>query len=130
VLQPDGGLIIATTLPKPGYYRIYCDFYPDGGLPQVAHLHLVTARFRGDLVSSLARLNPDKPDWQIWPNSNLLGASRLTRTIEGTKFELTFEPTPIYAGAEFSLRYRLTDESTGRPVDDLRPYLAAWGHAH
>jgi hypothetical protein len=120
VLQPDGGLIIDTTLPKPGYYRIYCDFYPDGGLPQVAHLHLVTARFRGDLVSSLARLNPDRSPDPV--------NGRLTRTVDGTRFELTFEPTPIYAGAEFSLRYRLTDESTSRPVDDLRPYLAAWGH--
>lgn len=120
VLQPDGGLIIDTTLPKPGYYRIYCDFYPEGGIPQVSHLHLVTARFRGDLVSSLGSLTPDRsPDPVNW---------RLIRTVDGTRFELTFEPTPIYAGAEFTLRYRLTDELTGRPVTDLRPYLAAWGH--
>ncbi|MEY4167695.1 MAG: hypothetical protein RIR52_1519 [Acidobacteriota bacterium] len=116
-LQPDGSLVIETRLPKPGYYRIFCDFFPEGGMPQVSHQHLVTAGFKGDLVASLARLVPDVPR-----------AGRYERTIDGTRFELTFDPERLYAGQEYELRYRLFDQSSGRPIEDLRPYLAAWGH--
>lgn len=116
-LQKDGSFLIETMLPKPGYYKIFCDFFPAGGLPQVTHHHLVTAGYRGDLISSQARLRPESPV-----------DGRLVRTVDGTRFELNFEPTPVYSGEEFRLHYRIFDELTGAPVDDLRPYLAAWGH--
>lgn len=116
-LQPDGSLVLETVLPKPGYYLVFCDFFPDGGLPQVSHQHLITAGFRGDLVGSLPRLEPDP-----------FVEGRLVRIVDGTRFELTFEPGRLYAGEEFELRYRLFDQQSGRPVEDLHPYLAAWGH--
>lgn len=116
-LQKDGSFLIETTLSKPGYYRIFCDFFPEGGTAQVTHHHLVTARYRGDLRSSMAHLVPDGPV-----------GGMLRKSVEGTLFELQLEPSPVYAGGSFELHYRLTDERTGRPVDDLRPYLAAWGH--
>ena len=116
-LQRDGSLVLTTTLPKPGYYLVYCDFFPDGGMPQVAHEHLITAGFRGDLVGSRPTLEPDP-----------VVEGRLTRVVEGTRFELSFEPGRLYAGEEFELRYRLFDQESGRPVEDLHPYLAAWGH--
>ncbi len=116
-LQKDKSFLIETELPRAGYYKIFCDFFPAGGMPQVTHHHLVTAGYRGDLVSSMARLRPEVPT-----------GGRLVKIVDGTRFELEFEPAPIYSGEEFKLHYRLFDQKTGRPIDDLRPYLAAWGH--
>jgi hypothetical protein len=116
-LQRDGSLILETVLPRPGDYLVFCDFFPEGGMPQVAHQHLITAGYRGDVVGSLPSLEPDQPV-----------DGRLVKVVDGTRFELAFEPANFYAGEEFDLHYRLFDAHTGRPVEDLHPYLAAWGH--
>lgn len=111
--QPDGSFVIETVLPQPGVYKLYCDFYPAEGLPQVLHTHLVTAGFQPDLFASIPQLTPD---------------TTLTRIADGMKIDLTLDPPTIIAGRETTLKYHLTDEKTGEPVTDLRPYLAAWGH--
>jgi hypothetical protein len=111
--QPDGRFTIETMVPKAGSYFVYCDVFPVGGLPQVAHLNLVTAGFDGDLFSSQAHLEPDKT---------------LTKTLAGVWFELTLNPGELIAGKPATLKYRLTDEKTGEPIKDLQPYLGAWGH--
>lgn len=111
--QTDGRFTIETMVPKAGAYIIYCDVFPIGGLPQVAHLNLITVGFKGDLFSSRADLEPDKT---------------LTKTLAGVRFELTLNPAEPIAGKPASLKYRLTDEKTGEQVRDLQPYLGAWGH--
>lgn len=111
--QADGSFAIETTLPKAGPYIIFCDVFPVGGLPQVAHRSLVTAGFDGDLFSSQAQLVPDKT---------------LTKTLEGTRFELKLDPAEPVSGRPAALKYHLVDERTGEPVKDLQPYLGAWGH--
>ncbi len=111
--QPDGSFTIETVLPRAGYYKLFCDFFPAGGTPQVTHHNLVTAGFNGDLISSQARLVPDKI---------------LVKTVEGTRFELKFNPAEPFAGKSAELHYHLVDGKTGEPVKDLRPYLGAWGH--
>jgi hypothetical protein len=115
--QADGSFTIETKLPKAGYYKIFCDFFPAGGTPQVTHHSLVTAGYKGDLMASLAKLTPDKPV-----------GGKLVKTVEGTRFELNFEPAEPFSGKSAELRYHLTDEKTGEPVTDLKPYLGAWGH--
>jgi hypothetical protein len=35
VLQPDGSFTYASKLPGGGQYRVLCDFYPEGGTPQL-----------------------------------------------------------------------------------------------
>jgi hypothetical protein len=115
--QADGSFTIETVLPKAGYYKLFCDFFPAGGTPQVTHHNLVTAGYKGDLVSSQARLAPDKR-----------AGDKLVNTVEGTRFELKFDPEEPFAGKSAELHYRLVDEKTGEPVPDLRPYLGAWGH--
>jgi hypothetical protein len=40
--------------------------------------------------------------------------------------KLTLEPSSIVAGRVVKLRYDLS--ANGKPVTDLEPYLAAWGH--
>jgi hypothetical protein len=111
--QRDGSFTIETLLPRKGYYKIFCDFFPAGGMPQVIQSNLVTADFDGDLLSSQPRLTPDKS---------------LAKTVEGTRFELKFEPAQPFAGKSAELHYRLVDEKTGEAVKDLTPYLGAWGH--
>ncbi|HKX30469.1 MAG TPA: heavy metal-binding domain-containing protein [Blastocatellia bacterium] len=111
--QPDGSLTIETVLPLAGYYKIFCDFFPAGGRPQVIQRSLVTSGYEGDLVSSQARLIPDRT---------------FVKTIEGTRIELTFDPAQPVGGKPAELHYRLIDEQSGRPVTDLQPYLGAWGH--
>jgi ssDNA-binding Zn-finger/Zn-ribbon topoisomerase 1 len=111
--QADGSFAIETKLPRAGYYKLFCDFFPKGGTPQVTHHHLITAGYRGDLLSATNRLIPDKT---------------LIKTVDGTRFELRFEPEQPFAGREAELKYTLVDEKTGQPVSDLQPYLGAWGH--
>ena len=111
--QTDGRFTIETMVPKAGSYIIYCDVFPVGGMPQVAHLSLITAGFDGDLFSSQAQLEPD---------------TTLTKTTAGVRFELTLNPAELIGGKPATLKYHLTDEKTGEPVGDLQPYLGAWGH--
>jgi hypothetical protein len=111
--QPDGSFTIETMVPREGFYLIYCDIFPHGGIPQVIYRNLITAGFRGDLFSSRARLQPDKI---------------LTRTIDGVRFALVLDPVTPVGGKNVRLKYHLTDEKTGEPVQDLQPYLGAWGH--
>ncbi|MBO0862760.1 MAG: hypothetical protein J2P21_30545, partial [Chloracidobacterium sp.] len=110
--QPDGSFTIETDLPKPGYYKIFCDLFPAGGMPQVTFHNIVTAGYEGDLVSSLARLTPDKPI-----------DNKLVKTVDGTRFELKFDPVEPYVGRPVELHYHILDEKTGEPVKDLKPYL-------
>src|SRR5258708_1533785 len=56
--QADGTFTIETMVPKAGSYIIYCDVFPVGGLPQVAHRSLITAGFVGDRFFSPAPLQP------------------------------------------------------------------------
>jgi Heavy metal binding domain len=109
----DGSFAIETLLPKEGSYHIYCDIFPNGGLPQVVFRSLTTRGFNGDLFSSRATIEPDKV---------------LTKTVDGVRFALTLDPVMPVSGKKLTLKYQLTDEKTGGPVKDLQPYLAAWGH--
>lgn len=111
--QPDGSWGIDVTLPRPGYYKLYCDFLPMGGTPQVIAGPLVTAAFRGDLSSSAAVLVPDRV---------------LTKTAGNMRVELELPDSALAAGREEMFAFHLTDARTGAPVADIEPYLAAWGH--
>ncbi len=111
--QADSSFTIETVLPKPGYYQIYCDLFPAGGMPQVIHKNLITAGYTGDLFGSQARIVPDK---------------NYAKTLDGINFELKLEPGNPVAGQPAILKYQITDAQTKKPVTDLQPYLGAWGH--
>jgi Cu+-exporting ATPase len=59
------------------------------------------------------------------PAPVLLAESARTRVVNG--LEVTLEGD-VHAGGTSDLRFRFRDVHTGRPVTDLRPYLAAAGH--
>ena len=111
--QQDGSFTIEAVLERPGHYKVFCDFFPDGGTPQVVHQSLTTAGYRGDLAGSQPQLAPDK---------------ELVKTLDGIRFELKLDPERPVAGKPALLKYRLVDDRTNLPVKDLRPYLGAWGH--
>ena len=113
VQNKDGSFVIDSVLPRPAHYRIYADFLPTGGTPQVIQKSLVTADCQTDLFSSMARLQPDK-SW--------------SKTVEDMTVTLLSDPAGFIAGREATLLYSLKDSSTGAPVTDLQPYLQAWGH--
>jgi hypothetical protein len=110
----DGVFAIDLTLPEPGYYKLYSDFLPLGGGPQVIGRPLVTARYDGDIMSSLAKLKPDY---------------NTPKTVDGMIVGVEIEASELVAGKDFKLKFKLTDQATGEPVKDLEPYLGAWGHA-
>ena len=111
--QGDGSFAIETSVPKSGAYFVYSDIFPVGGVPQVAHANLMTARYHGDLFSSRPTIELD----QI-----------LTRELESTRVALTLDPREPVAGKKLTLKYEITDLKTGEAVRDLQPYLDAWGH--
>ena len=111
--RSDGTYGIDVTLPKPGYYRLFSDFLPIGGSPQVISHVIATAGFSGDLASSQARLAVDPV---------------LKKTNDGLTVTLLLPTSGLVSGREETLRYELADASTGSPIADLEPYLGAFGH--
>ena len=112
--QPDGSFALDVTLPRDGFYKLFADFLPDGGTPQVIPHALVTQGFSGDLTSAMARLVPD------------VG---LRKTVGHLSVQLTLPAGGLVAGRDEKFAYHLTDARTGQPVGDVEPYLGAWGHS-
>lgn len=100
-LQADGSLLHRTVLPNGGMYRVLCDFYPEGGTPQ---LIAKTMFLRG--ASLDARVEPD-----LHPQS-----------AETMKVSLRVDPETPLAGKKTMLFFTL------EPSDGLEQYLGAWGH--
>lgn len=111
--QPDGSHAIDLTLPRPGYYRLFSDFLPIGGAPQVIPRVIATAGFTGDLASSQSRLVPDVT---------------LQKSVGDLTVTLTLPSAGLVAGREETLRYRVEDARTGAAITDVEPYLGAFGH--
>lgn len=111
-MQADGSWAIDLTVPTAGYYKLITDFLPLGGTPQVVPRLLVTTG-PGDLTSARAQL-PSR--------------DRLEKTAASMRLTLTLPGDGLVAGRDETLRYHVVDAATGRPVTDLEPYLAAFGH--
>jgi hypothetical protein len=112
--QPDGAYVVDVTLPRSGDYRLFSDFLPLGGAPQVISRVITTAGFKGDLLSS---------------HPPLVADTTLRRTSGDMAVTLTLPDGGLVAGREETLRYQLEDVRTGSPITDLEPYLGAFGHA-
>jgi hypothetical protein len=111
--QPDGAWSIDVTVPRAGHYKLYSDFLPRGGTPQVIARSLVTAGVAGELGTE-TRLTPDR---------------ELSHIADSMSVTLGLPPGGLIAGREQTLTYRIADAATGAPVTDIEPYLGAWGHS-
>jgi hypothetical protein len=107
----DGTLGLDVTLPGPGMYMAYGDFYPDGGTPQLLQAPLVTPGYRGSPF----------PD----PESVAPAPASATDLVDGLR--VTLSHPDLVAGRDTALTFDL-QRSDGTPVTDLQPYLAAAGH--
>jgi hypothetical protein len=106
VMVHGGSFRHQMTLPKPGIYKMFADFYPLNGTPQLVPKIISTAGFRRAIDETFAH-----PPRDIAPkqSSNL-------------KVMLTIDPIdPI--PAKKTLLFLDLD-----PEDGLEPYLGAWAH--
>lgn len=113
VQQTDGSYTMKVTLPREGYYKIFSDFMPRGGRPQVIASPLVTAGATGDVSSAMAHLVPD---------------TAFKKTVDSLAVTLDLPDGGLVAGRPENLRFQLADAKTGAPIRNLQPYLGAFGH--
>lgn len=138
VFTKDGSFAIETILPKAGQYKVYCDFFPQGGAPQVLQQHLTTAGYASDLFAATPKLEADAKLVKLCEgekitkaNADNIGVVLSTLKPVATNslnIELKLEPAEIIAGKPTTLRYHLSDARSGAPIKDLSPYLGAFGH--
>jgi Cu/Ag efflux protein CusF len=134
----DGGFVIKTSLKRAGLYKVYTDIYPLDGAPQFLQTNISAARWRGDVVAGQAHLTPDATltktvaGVKVTPgNAESLGVDLKAldaKPVGDLKVELRPDSTALISGRKHTLKYRLTDATTGQPARDLIPYLGAWGH--
>jgi hypothetical protein len=104
---PDHRFRFETRFPRPGMYRVLCDFYPRSGTPQLLTRTLLIPGSPGmPFPLDAAKLTPDLTEKH---SANL-------------DVELVTEPATPIAGMKTRLLFRL------KPADGIEPYLGAWGH--
>ena len=101
-----GQLAVEVTFPTAGRYVVNTEFRRQGEMDDVHQRQLIT-------VAGPA------------PEPVVLGAGPRTAVVRGVRVELEGDAE---AGGRSDLDFAFTDVATGRPVDDLQPYLAAAGH--
>jgi hypothetical protein len=107
VLSPDRRFRFTTRFPKPGMYRLLCDFYPKGGTPQLLARTVLIPGTRGmPLAPRPVSLIPDLSE----KNSLNIGV------------ELAVEPRIPIAGMKTLMFFRI------KPADGLEKYLGSWSH--
>ena len=103
--QP-GELAVDVTFPTPGRYIVNTEFRQRGEMSDVHQRQLVT----------VAGTAPAPVTQTVSPR---------TVVVDGVRVELGGEAR---VGEPSDLHFEFTDAATGRPVDDLQPFLAAAGH--
>jgi len=101
-LQTDGSFRFRTALPKPGVYRLVCDFFPAGGTPQMVTKTLIV------------------PGGRFAPAA--LAVDTRPRTVDGVEFRLATEPAEPLAGKKTLLFFEMAG------LRRLEPFLGSWAH--
>ncbi|MGK5114976.1 heavy metal translocating P-type ATPase [Geodermatophilus sp. CPCC 205506] len=107
--QPTGApgqLAVELTFPTAGRYVVNTEFRRQGEMADVHQRQVVT-------VAGTA------------PEPVVLAAGPRSVVVDGVRVELGGDAE---VGSRSDLHVEFTDAETGRPVDDLQPYLAAAGH--
>jgi Cu+-exporting ATPase len=101
-----GELAVELTFPTAGRYVLNTEFRRDGEMADIHDRQVVT----------IAGIAPT-------PRPAIVGPRMVT--VDGVRAELH---GAAKIGVTSDLTFHLTDARTGRPLDDLQPYLAAAGH--
>lgn len=105
-MAPGGIFRHHTTLPKPGIYKVFADFYPLNGTPQLVPKIISTQGFRKSIDDTFVH-----PARDIAPKE---GANlKVALTLD------PIEPVP----AKKTLLFLDLD-----PIEGLEPFLGAWAH--
>jgi hypothetical protein len=101
--EPGGVFEIRERFPGPGMYRVYADFFPEGGTPQLIA--------RTVIVPGGGALEPATLQADLSPKQ----AANL-------HVELVTDPPQPIAGLKTLVYFRLS------PADGIEKYIGAWGH--
>jgi hypothetical protein len=104
----DGEFEILNNFPTGGEYRLVADFKPTEG-------------------SSMSKMDWVMVEGDTAQPKAVTVDNSFEKIVGGKKIALSFE-SPIAAGVESTLKFTLTDVSTGQPISDLEPYLGSIGH--
>ena len=102
-----GELAVEVVFPSAGRYILHTEFRRQGAMADVLERHEIA-------VGAPANA-PTEP----------VVVSAREQVIDDVRVRLQGTPT---SGDSSDLAFRFTDAATGRPIDDLQPYLAAAGH--
>ena len=102
-----GELAVSLTFPTAGTFDLHTEFARQGSMSNILDRHTIT----------VAGASPATP-------APLVAGPR-ERVVDGLRVTLS---GPARADATSDLSFSFADARTGRPVDDLKPYLAAAGH--
>lgn len=107
LLGQDGRFRFRTRFPKPGMYRLLCDFYPKGGTPQLLTRTVLIPGTKGMPQSPVpASLSPDLSE----------------KKSLNIAVELVLQPRVPIAGMKTVMFFRI------KPADGLEKYLGSWSH--
>jgi Cu+-exporting ATPase len=102
-----GELAVTVTFPTAGRYAFHTEFARQGSMNNILDRHSIT----------VAGPRP--------ATSPALVAGPRERLVDGVRVTLS---GPARADTTSDLSFSFADAATGKPVDDLEPYLAAAGH--
>ncbi|MEV1286156.1 heavy metal translocating P-type ATPase [Micromonospora sp. NPDC049679] len=101
-----GEFTVGLTFPTEGRYVIHTEFRQRGAMSDLVERHAIVVGDPGQAIH-------DKP-----------ALSEREQVVDGVRVTLTGDAKVGTSG----FTYRFADAATGKPVDNLRPYLAAAGH--
>lgn len=107
-MQVDDSYSVRHTFPHGGLYRLYADYTPSGYGTIVEQFELYVEGPERERVPLVADKSPANKS-------------------DGLRVELSSDKT-LRAGEDLILKFSLSDEKTGQPVDNLQLYLGALAH--
>ncbi|GIU83069.1 MAG: cupredoxin domain-containing protein [Acidobacteria bacterium] len=108
-LQKDGSLKLSMTFPNGGDYKLYAEFKPKKVKNEI--LKILDLRVSGNQREK-AELKPDE---------------KLDKIVDGLRVSMKREGMLI-AGQPTTLKYKILDPQTNKPVGDLEEYLGEIAH--
>jgi hypothetical protein len=125
----NGEFVVTTTLPREGSYKLYADYTPEGKSQEVPQQEIATSGAQPTPTMVLPVVDTLGDDG--WMVKHVTSAPEgLPNQRGGAEYEVALMPMPgkIVAGKDVMLHFQVRDRS-GKPINNLEPYLGALGHA-
>ncbi|GIH72535.1 heavy metal translocating P-type ATPase [Sphaerimonospora thailandensis] len=131
---PDGRpgeFSVRLTFPTAGTYLIHTEFRRRGEMTDILERHAITVGDPAQLNESAQLNGSTQPNGstqrgeEAQPGGEAPAPSPREQVVDGVRVTLIGD-AEVGTGSRFTFRF--ADAATGRPIDGLRPYLAAAGH--